>query len=171
MERISALMDGEAPPLESRQTIAALNADGDCRQTWECFHLIGDVMRGERALSDEFAARLHARIAKEPTQLAPRAWRTVARGALTLAASLCAIAIVAALVFVDNPLRPQTPVAAAPKAETAVVARDQIRPVVPAQGKVREYLMAHQEFSHSTALQGVAPYVRTVSEPHDGNGR
>jgi sigma-E factor negative regulatory protein RseA len=34
---------------------------------------------------------------------------------------------------------------------------------VPSDGKMNEYLMAHQEFSPSTAIQGVAPYIRSVS--------
>jgi hypothetical protein len=30
-------------------------------------------------------------------------------------------------------------------------------------GEVNDYLLAHQQFSSSTTLQGVASYVRTVS--------
>jgi sigma-E factor negative regulatory protein RseA len=36
-------------------------------------------------------------------------------------------------------------------------------PVLSNRGAVNDYLTAHQEFSPSTAMQGLAPYVRTVS--------
>jgi sigma-E factor negative regulatory protein RseA len=32
-------------------------------------------------------------------------------------------------------------------------------------GQVNDYLLAHQNYSPRSALQGVAPYVRTVSDP------
>jgi sigma-E factor negative regulatory protein RseA len=90
---------------------------------------------------------------------------------LSAAASLSAVAIVLTLVLTDNPLRPQAPIAAAPGFEPPVVAQieTQARPVAH-QGRVNEYLMAHQEYSPSNAFQGVAPYVRTVSESHVGVG-
>jgi len=38
------------------------------------------------------------------------------------------------------------------------------RPLAAAnQGKVNEYLMAHQEYSPTTAIQGVRPYLRAVT--------
>jgi|GEM_PF-106618 len=36
---------------------------------------------------------------------------------------------------------------------------------------MNDYLLAHQEFSPSTAMQGVAPYVRTVADVRQGAGR
>jgi sigma-E factor negative regulatory protein RseA len=57
-----------------------------------------------------------------------------------------------------------------PHAETVAVAPARRLDAV-SHRKVNEYLMAHQEYSPSTAFQGVAPYVRTVSESQDGNGR
>jgi sigma-E factor negative regulatory protein RseA len=176
MERISAFVDGEAGPAETRHAVLHLKQDAECYATWSTFHLIGDTMRGEAVLHDGFMARFRERIAQEPTQLAPRlAWRRpVTRYALSAAASLCAIAVVLALVFTDNPLRPQAQLAAAPNIVAPAPARGGAHPRPTAlanQGKMNEYLMAHQEFSPSTALQGVAPYVRTVSESHEGSER
>jgi hypothetical protein len=34
-----------------------------------------------------------------------------------------------------------------------------------------EYLIAHQEYSPSTAIQGLAPYIRTVSGAQPAAGR
>jgi sigma-E factor negative regulatory protein RseA len=175
MEKISAFMDGESGQAETRQTMLRLRQKDECCDTWTTFHLIGDLMRGETMLRDDFMARFHAQMAHEPTQLAPRmTWRKSASYALSAAASVCAITVVLALVFTDNPLRPQVQTAAAPQTEATTIARADVRPRPVAaanQGKVNEYLMAHQEFSPSNALQGVAPYVRMVSESHDGNGR
>jgi len=35
-------------------------------------------------------------------------------------------------------------------------------PAVPAE--VENYLLAHQPFSHASAMQGIAPYARTVAD-------
>ena len=35
---------------------------------------------------------------------------------------------------------------------------------IPAGEGARDYLLAHQRYSPSSAMQGVAPYVRTVAE-------
>jgi sigma-E factor negative regulatory protein RseA len=175
MEKISAFMDGESGQTETQQAILRLRQNGECLDAWTTFHMIGDTMRGDARLGDEFLMRFHARLEQEPTQLAPRvSWRKSMNFALSAAASVSAIAIVLTLVLTDNPLRPQAQIAAAPKsapiADAQVIAR--ARPVAAAdQGRVLEYLMAHQEYSPSTAFQGLAPYVRTVSETHDGNAR
>lgn len=177
MERVSAFMDGEAGPAETQQAMLRLKEDAQFQEVWASYHLIGDVMRGDSLLRDDFMARFNARLAEEPTQLAPRRipLRKYASYGLSAAASLSAVAIVLALVYSDNPLAPkpaqiaQVPAAANPAPTGPVAMRPS--PAMHMQGKVNEYLMAHQEYSPSTALQGVAPYVRTVSETHDGNNR
>ncbi len=175
MDRISAMMDGESGQTETQQALLRLKQRDDCRETWEIFHLIGDTLRGDAPLRDDFVARVHARIEHEPTVLAPRVtWRKSASYALSVAASLAAVGVVVSLVLSDNPLRPQAQSAAVPVPAVTAAALDSehARPLSFAnQGKVNEYLMAHQEFSPSTAFQGVAPYVRTVSETHNGSGR
>jgi sigma-E factor negative regulatory protein RseA len=176
MDRISAFMDGETSRTEAQQAFLRLKQNDESCEIWKTFHLIGDVMRGAPELRDDYSARFRARIEQEPTLLAPRAiWRKSANHpAWSAAAALAAVAVVHALVITDNPLNPLAQIATAPKPETAQIAQTPTRPrPAPAanQGKVNEYLMAHQEFSPSTALQGVAPYVRTVSATHDGSGR
>jgi sigma-E factor negative regulatory protein RseA len=175
MERISAFMDGESGQAETQQVILRLRQGDDYYETWATFHLIGDMMRGDSTVRDDFMARFHARMEQEATQLAPRVtWRKTANYALSAAASVCAIAVVLTLALTDNPLRPQARIAVAPESApvTVAIAEPKSRPAAAAnQGKVNEYLMAHQEFSPSTAFQGLAPYVRTVSESHDGNNR
>jgi sigma-E factor negative regulatory protein RseA len=175
MDKISAFMDGESAHTETQHAILRLKQNDEYLEAWKTYHLIGDTMRGDVVLGDGFLKRFQARLEQEPTQLAPRvSWRKSMNFALSAAASVSAIAIVLTLALTDNPLRPQSQIAVAPKSESIanshVIAR--ARPVAVAdQGKVIEYLMAHQEYSPSTAIQGLAPYVRTVSETHDGNAR
>ena len=79
--------------------------------------------------------------------------------ALSAAASIGGVALVAWLALFDNPFVPQQNLAvnqAAPGAQTQLAA-------TPANGAVNDYLLAHQQFSPNTAMQGVASYVRTVS--------
>jgi hypothetical protein len=42
---------------------------------------------------------------------------------------------------------------------------------VPVAVGVEDYLLAHQRFSPASSMQGVAPYVRTVSAERKGDGR
>jgi sigma-E factor negative regulatory protein RseA len=175
MDRISAFMDGETRQHEAQQAILHLKQHQEYRESWNTFHLIGDVMRGDPLLRNDFTVRLRSRLHEEPTVLAPRlSWRKPVNLALSAAASLAAVAVILTLVLTNNPLQPQPQLAVAPTpAATHSTQTAALPQPVPAanQRRVNEYLMAHQEFSPSTTLQGVAPYVRTVSAAHDIDGR
>ena len=144
---------------------------------WDSYHLIGDIMRGDPVLRADFAQRLRQRMDGEATVLAPRArWRSANHFAYSAAAAVAGVAVVLAVVWANNPLRPQAEqlaaATAAAKHAAPATAGQRVQPANQAtQAQVNEYLMAHQEFSPRTALQGVAPYVRSVSESHDGNRR
>jgi sigma-E factor negative regulatory protein RseA len=173
MDKISALMDGELDGREAQQQILRLKQDEALAASWDTFHLIGDAMRGEQALSHGFDQRLAARLSGEPTVLAPR--RSMAKRittyALSAAASLSAVALVGWVAFFNNPLAPQAELAKAPNTPaTASPAPAQLASM-PSDGKMNEYLIAHQEFSPSTAIQGLAPYIRGVSSAQPAQGR
>jgi len=175
MDKISALMDGELDGQQARELWARLKQDDELLQHWHTFHLIGDALRGERPLSPRFSEQLVARLDNEPTVLAPRrsATQRFTAYALSAAASLAAIALVGWMAFVDNPLAPRTEVATAPAAAQSpatVPAQAQIASV-PNEGGMNDFLIAHQEFSPSTAIQGLAPYIRSVSSASQGRGR
>src|SRR5688572_20259968 len=162
MDRISALMDGELEADQAELQLARLKQDPEARASWDSYHLIGAAMRGEPMMTPNLARRLSDRLAQEPTVLAPRPKHAghATIYALSAAASIAAVAVVGWVAF-HNPVAPQPEVAAtmpaaapAPAAQLASVPRD---------GTMNEYLMAHQGFSPSTAIQGLAPYVRTVS--------
>lgn len=66
-EHISALGDGELPDTEVELAFAALHSD-DGKQAWITYHHIGDAIRAQATpdLSEDFQARLSARLAQEP---------------------------------------------------------------------------------------------------------
>jgi sigma-E factor negative regulatory protein RseA len=171
MERISSLMDGELDAHQAGQELNRLKNDPEALADWEAFHLIGDAMRGDCVVSRQFSARLHERLAGEPTVLAPRrspAPPRVATYAWSAAASFSAVALVGWMAFY-SPLSPQPQLATAPQAvpvaasSTSAPAAQVELASVPSEGRMNEYLIAHQEFSPSTAIQGLAPYIRSVS--------
>ena len=172
MDKISELMDGELDEHHLRQQFARLKQEGDMVRCWHTFHLIGDALRGEHPLSPDFDRRLTARLAKEPTVLAPQRsmLKRVTTYTLSAAASLSAIALVGWVAFSDNLLAPQAELAKAPVTPSASAPPAQLASV-PSNGTMNEYLIAHQEFSPSTTIQGLAPYIRSVSSAQHVQGR
>jgi sigma-E factor negative regulatory protein RseA len=173
MEKISAWMDGELGAQQAREHLARLKQDQELLRCWHTYHLIGDALRGERALSPAFEERLTTRLAGEPTVLAPRRSpvKRIAAYALSAAASLSAVALVGWMAFFNNPLTPQSEIAKAPPTSPPAAAPSPQLASVPSDGQMNEYLIAHQEYSPSTAIQGLAPYIRSVSSTLPAKGR
>src|SRR5688572_1408979 len=161
MDRISALMDGELDDHDAEREIARLRSDPALRERWDEFHLVRDALRAEPILSARFSENLSRRLAEEPTILAPQrrrpTTRRVAAYAMSAAASVCAVAFVGWVA-----LGPQSPVADPALVANKETPLPELRSV-PSDGRMSEYLLAHEGFSPSTALQGLAPYIRTVS--------
>ena len=153
MDKISNLMDGELDARQRDLQLARLKEDPEARESWDMFHLIGDAMRGGHVVNAYLPRRLSERLAQEPTVLAPRPMsaRRVSTYAFSIAAALSAVSVVGWMVFHDS--QP-------PQVEARIPAQ---LVSVPSNGKMNEYLIAHQEFSPSTAFQGLAAYIRTVS--------
>jgi sigma-E factor negative regulatory protein RseA len=174
MERISELMDGELEAREAQRQLARLKQDQELTLCWGTFHLIGDALRGERPLPREISNRVAMQLASEPTILAPRSYapKRVATYAVSVAASLSAVALVAWIAFFDNPLAPQQ-TAVAPPALPALtaVSSEQHLASVPSEGEANDLLRAHTEYSPSTAIQGLAPYIRSVSGTQQARDR
>jgi sigma-E factor negative regulatory protein RseA len=165
---ISAMLDGELNERAAGETIDALSRGGEALETWRTYHLISDAMRDSRVLSDGFTARVSARLAAEPTVVAPgrRAAEPRRWYPLSAAASLAAVGLVGWLAFSPQQASgpAQTPIAQAPTVPAVVQATPA---VVPLPTSTNDYLLAHQGFSPRVSL-GMAPYVRTVSEqPQD----
>jgi sigma-E factor negative regulatory protein RseA len=160
--KISALIDGELAQEEESGVLDALRAEGEARDGWRRYHLIGDLMRDARLLSGGFSARVAERIEQEPTVLAPAPARRQAPRAqawtVALAASL-AVAFVGASALL---IMQQGVEAPAPVAQKSPSPPKEVAQVAPPDS-ADDYLLAHQSYSPRTSLQGVAPYVRTVS--------
>jgi sigma-E factor negative regulatory protein RseA len=184
-ERLSALVDGELGSGDLRAHLARLKTDRELRAAWSTYHLIGDVLRGH--LGPEIIERVAARLRDEPTVLAPRAV-PVSRPAWYAMSAAAGVAAVALVVWTASPMwssgpeiakgpgtsasavasaaRPKPEIAKSPRAAESVAVSatppGEAKPLVPAE--VENYLLAHQPFSHASAMQGIAPYARTVAD-------
>jgi len=160
-EKLSALIDGEVQSSDLQAHFSRLKTDAELREAWDTYHLIGDALRGH--LSPSLGSRVAARLREEPTVFAPQRKITPARRlawyALSVAASVAAVTLViwTALPGLNSD----------PQLALGPVATETAGPVTAASAPVAEvenYLFAHQPYSHTSAMQGVAPYARTIAD-------
>lgn len=156
-EDISRFMDGELDGTEAEGVYRQLQRP-DAQATWVCYHVIGDALRGPAAHLPGFAERFAQRMASEPTVLAPPPSRANPKlpVAWAIAATVAAVGVVgwvALSVFETQP----TALARAREATTVRTVAAKSQPLAP------DYLIAHQEYSPATQIQGVGPYLRSVS--------
>jgi len=161
-QEISALMDSELFEDESDSLLNKINRGSGAHQDWEVYHLIGDVLRQPDHIHCDLSAKVRERMQDEPVVLAPRSHmvkqqiRTVA---LSAAASLAAVGVVA---WMSQQISPET-------VPQMAMQQNALRPVsIQIQSKSNDYLMAHQEFSPSTDMNGGASYIRMVSYSSEG---
>ena len=193
-EQISALMDGELDEARAQQLCAQMRND-ESSECWAAYHLIGDALRSEYIAQSGFARRFAARLAAEPTVLAPgfkplsdgRApvhrsghwtahWTDLFRArpwyyGMAAAASIAAVGLVGwfgAQEFSLGPaLTEQASAAGGRTAAATIAVNAQSTTALSRKSQARTldpYLLVHQEYSPTTAMQGVRPYVRTVAD-------
>jgi sigma-E factor negative regulatory protein RseA len=134
-EQVSAFLDGELPSSETELLLKRLTRDGELRESFGRYALIGEAIRGKSGalLTKGFAGRVNVAIDGEAVPANGRAaltgasrwWRPVA--GFAVAAGVAAVAIVALQQRAVMPLRPGMRVtaqniAAAPGALPAPVA-------------------------------------------------
>jgi sigma-E factor negative regulatory protein RseA len=184
-EKISALMDGELSEEDAASVIRKFEATDGLREQWEVYHLISDILEHSEARSIDVSRRVSARLAAEPltpaiptvTMLRPKAKRKPV--AYAAAASIAAV-FAAGWMSLQTTQAPhqQLNLADAGPAPANLAATNPI-PVLavasPAAAaapvRINDYLLAHREFSPSTAMHGVAPYTRTVAQSREHFGR
>ena len=170
--KISELMDGELEGSDAERALSALREEGEEREAWRTYHLIGDALRNTQMLSPRFGERMAASLAQEPTVLAPlpaaaepaRPWR---RYLMPAAAGLAAAGFVGLAAFMmplqEPSVAPQVAQAPQVRPTPASVLKEPAPAPVPLPDATDDYLLAHQGYSPRNRLQGVAPYVHTVS--------
>lgn len=166
---ISALMDGELGAPEIEQSLQALRKEGEAFEAWREYHLISDALQGRALLASDCLRRVSQRLEAEPVLMGPlpsqvvpaaRSWFAPS----ALAASVAAVSLVGWMAFAPRQdIGPgQAPVAQLP--QSAQPAPGAIEPArVPLTPAAQDYLFAHQAYSPRNSLQGMAPYVRSVS--------
>jgi len=183
-EQVSAFLDGELPNSETELLLKRLTRDGELRESFGRYALIGEAIRGTSRglLTRGFSGRVNLAIDGElipanehvTQSRGPRWWRPLAGAAV--AAGVAAVAVVALQQRAVAPtLRSGAPVTAqmATPAQSAVVAatgtgpapREAISYTVPATSPVApaaiaparltNYVFAHSRYSSGLDLRGV----------------
>ena len=153
-EEVSVLMDGELDAERLEHACRGLR-EAAAIDVWVCYHVIGDTLRGCTQLAPGFAGRFAKKLAAEPTVLAPSPRHAApAARAWAIAASVAAVGVVGWVALTTMPAPPAA--IATVQQATAVRAADARRPAD------NEYLLAHQEYSPTTPIQGVRPYLRAA---------
>lgn len=139
-EQISALMDDDLALEDAEYLMTALKPNGEAAKSWATYHLIGDVIRGNKVLRHDMTASIMQEIAKQPTALAPKPSLAKNKQVVwSVAASVSAVFFVGLLVLHQQ-------------SQEASVAPIEIAQAVPA-----EYLRAHQSMSPSNAAYFIQP--------------
>jgi len=179
-EQVSAFLDGELPNSETELLLKRLTRDGELRESFGRYALIGEAIRGGSVslMTKRFAGRVNLAIDGEPITAnghvpelrAPRWWRPFAGAAV--AAGVAAVAVVGFHQRADTPaLRPVLAVTAqgAPPVRSAALApsgvagqapREAISYTVPPSAampaaRLTNYMLAHSRYSSGLAQRGV----------------
>jgi len=182
-EQVSAFLDGELPNTETELLLKRLTRDGELRESFGRYALIGEALRGagSHILTRGFSSRVNLAIDGEPVQVpghahqarASRWWRPLA--GVTVAAGVATVAIVA---LQQRAISPGLRVASAPTAvpqsivaaQNASVqggggAREALSYTVPARSadapaamspaRLTNYVFAHSKYSFGLSQRGV----------------
>jgi sigma-E factor negative regulatory protein RseA len=140
-DQISALVDDEISLQDAEYLYTALKAEGESRECWMTYHLIGDAMRGSPIFKSDVRSRIMQQLDHEPAVLAPRASITATVQVAKKSPVLWSVAAsVAAVMFVGMIVLQQQP-------QTT----EQLMPMEIAQNFPVEYLQAHQSLAPSSS--------------------
>ena len=183
-EQVSAFLDGELPSSETELLLKRLTRDGELRESFGRYALIGEALRGSKhtLLTRGFASRVNLAIDGEPviapntaaTTRAARWWRPFA--GVGLVAGVAAVAIVAvqqrsltvpgvpslqapAAAMIASSSAPPggaAPLASNHEAISYTVPETSIEPpAAPQAGRLTNYMFAHSKYSYGLGQRGV----------------
>jgi len=173
-EQVSAFLDGELPNSETELLLKRLTRDGELRESFGRYALIGEAIRGTTRglLTKGFSGRVNLAIDGELIPVnghvsplrGPRWWRPFAGAAV--AAGVAAVAVVALQQRAVAPtLRGGAPVTARMAAPMPVPTREAISYTVPTTSpaapaamppaRLTNYVFAHSRYSSGLDLRGV----------------
>lgn len=164
-QNISTLMDGELCNEEAEAILGKIKRQPESQHDWTAYHLIGDILRQPDFVSGDISGAVFKRLQSEPTVLAPRGKREngVSYFAMSAVASIMAVAFLAWLsVQLD---------ASTVHQQAGLASGDGQVASLPANDRVSDYLLAHQEFSPSSDVRGAASYIRAVAYQQHGAGK
>lgn len=174
-EKLSAWVDGELDEAEAEQVMRSVLMKPDWRQACDTAFRVGDVLRAEPAVSNDFASRVMAALEQEPVVLAPARMprREAANDAapprwMALAASVAGVAFVGWLALSQSGGESQSGNAVmaskAPQPAASLLVR-------APRNDDEAYVMAHQASAAGTPVPGMSAFVRTVSAEQVGPAR
>jgi len=167
-ENLSALVDSELGADALGALVGLVGADHQLARRWADYHLIGDVLRGTGMCPFE-VERFRLALAAEATVFVPpaRGGRWTASVPLRRSLSFAAAAVAVVLVgWMAWPMVQRAPATGDKSAASHAFAESG---GIPSAHGVEDYLLAHQRFSPSFAMQGAAPYVRFVGDAPKGD--
>lgn len=150
-KQLSALIDGEFEVEASEHIMTAIKSNGEVKDAWKHYHLIGDAIRGDTDMQYDFSAKVMQALDAEPTVLAvnnqaegqkAKKRRVKTPVFWSVAASAAAVMFVGMMVF-----------------ELQLGESEELTPVEIAQSLPIEYLQAHQ----SLAPSGSSYYIQSAS--------
>jgi sigma-E factor negative regulatory protein RseA len=168
-EQVSAFLDGELPGTETELLLKRLTRDGELRESFGRYALIGEALRGSgsQILTRGFASRVNLAIDGEPmvAQVAAstirdrRWWRPLA--GVTVAAGVAAVAIVA---LQQRAISPGLSAPAPATAQSLPAPREALSYTVPASSdapaaiapaRLTSYVFAHSKYSSGLGRRGL----------------
>ena len=143
---ISSLMDGELAPHEAERAIRAVCTSREAAHTWQTYHLIGEVLRGDMPHPTSTAQRVLKALESEPAIIArPRRILETSFGrvALAAAASVATIGVVGWIGTQSGQVPDGTGTVVA-RSSTATRPVSNLVPVSPAPD-IQDYFVAHRQ--------------------------
>ncbi len=179
-ELVSALVDGQLQGPELTQALDWLSQSERGRQQWQAYHVLGDVLRGGRALSpraeDAFLQRLRDQIQRESLPAHRPAAANDRRFLWRMVAGLAGLVLVSVAAWQVRgwqeqlgpgplaqgvPAVPQGGPASAPFATAQALGAEP--PGMIRDAQLDALLAAHKQFGGASALQGPAGFLRSAT--------